>query len=82
MILRINRMHECVRPTHHLKRSIVFPNEISDNLDAMASHVNDSTTTPLVPDPRTNHCGDRDVSRGNAPIKSYRARRSGQILTL
>ena len=63
MILRINRMHERVRPAHHLKRFVVFPNEISDNLDAMASHVNDSTTTRLFQIPEQSLWGPGCVSR-------------------
>ena len=61
VVLGLDRVHQGVRPAHHLHRAVSLPGEGPDDLDAVASEIDDGAPARLagVPEPRAMRAGMR-----------------------
>ena len=53
VVLIVDGVHERIRPAHHLERAVALPDEVADDLDAVAPEIDDGSSTrqPAVPEP-------------------------------
>ena len=67
VVLVVDGVDEGVGPAHHLDGPVVLPDEVADDLDAVATEVDDCAAPGRAGRPRTRRCAGRDGSPGSAP---------------